>query len=199
MEQKTENYLRMIERKFESDSVGVAEFESLLKEWGQFVSNTCYEGPNVKQTYLNLNCLKLSVKWFMELDCLNKSQALQNFIQAMIKYVCVELEGLNIYPELDNVQQIEEKSKTRQFKWTASTRSLIELISALGEAKCINKGDITTENILSYFHDIFGVNLDNYHTELNKMANRKPKKDNDQRAYFLSGLAEKFNQKMLAS
>jgi hypothetical protein len=197
MEQETERFITKVEKLFKLRQVSITEFESLIKEWGQLISVRCYEKDNTKQTYLNLNHLKLTVQWFKQQYCSNKSEHLQDFLQYLIQYISIELQSLTIHPEIkDGTHEIKE-TQNDAIRWTASKRSLIELICALDEAKCINKGNISTQKIVVHFGELFDVNLDNYYSEINKMALRKPVKDNDQRAYFLNDLVVKFNDKML--
>lgn len=197
MEQKTERFITKVEQKLTLGQVNITEFESLLKEWRNLISACCYEHDNTKQTYLNLNHLKLTVKWFKQQYCTNKSEQLHEFLQYLVQYIKVELQSLTIHPSIENRTSDMKGTQSNEMCWTASKRSLIELICALNEAKCINEGNITLQKAVVHFEELFSINLDNYHSELNKMASRKPLEDNIQRAYFMNNLADKFNDKML--
>jgi hypothetical protein len=197
MKQETERFIIKVEEAFNLGTINISEFEELISEWRQLISDYCYENKNTKQTYLNLNLLKLSVEWFKQQHCFNKSEQLQDFLQYMIQYISVELQSLTIYPEITGRTSDISGSQNNEIHWTASKRSLIELICALHEAKCFNKGNITLQKTVVHFEELLGINLDNYHSELNKMAARKPVNNNNQRAYFIDDLANKFNDKML--
>lgn len=196
MEQETEKFIRKVEQKFKGGQVSITEFERLIKEWGQLIAVSCYEQHNMKQTYLNLNHLKFTVQWFKQQNA-DKSGHLQYFLDNMIQYIGVELESLTMYPEIATETPEVNGTQFNTMRWTTNKRSLIELICALKEAECINKGTIPLQKLVEHFGAIFGVDLKNYHQELYKIAARKPQDNSDDRAYFLNALAGKFNEKML--
>lgn len=197
MKQNTERFISKIEQKFMKGQVSITEFESLMKEWGQLVSVSCYEQQNMKQTYLNLNHLKLTVQWFKHQHCSSKSEQLKEFLKYMVQYLSAELQSLTFYPEEENKTTDISGTQSHQMSWTANKRDLIELIYSLKEAKCINDGKVSLQKSVEHFESVFNIELSNFHAELSKMADRKPLKDNEQRAYFLTDLADRFNDKML--
>ena len=196
MKQNTERFFRKIEQRFEKEQVSIAEFESLMKEWGQLISDYCYVA-DTKQTYLNLNHLQLTVQWFKRQNDSSKSEQMKEFLQYMVQYLSIELQSLTIYPDDENRTADIKGTPSHQISWTGRKRDLIELIYSLKEAKCINSGKVSLQQSVVLFESIFNVELNNFHAEITKMAARKPLKDNNQRAYFLNNLADRFNDKML--
>jgi hypothetical protein len=197
MKQETERFFTKIEQKFKRGQVSITEFENMINEWRQLIAVSCYEQQNMKQTYLNLNHLKLTVQWFRHQHCSNKCEQLKDFLQYMLQYLNAELQSLAIYSEdVDKPADI-KGTQSHQISWTGKKRDLIELIYSLKEAKCINSGKVSLQQSVVLFESIFNVELNNFHAELSKMAARKPLKDNIQRAYFLNDLADRFNDKML--
>lgn len=200
MIQITERFIAKAEAKFNSQQVDIREFGDLLSEWGQLISEKCYDCDSVKEIYLKLNHLKLTVKWFKEQCCSVENEQLQDFLQSLIQYIIIELESLSLYSE--TTEEIAEKTSDIQgtqnvvLSWTASKRSLLELVCALHEAKCINGGDITMTKVVVLFGQFFGIKLNNFNSELSKMADRKPQSNSFQRAYFMNELTDSFNKKM---
>jgi hypothetical protein len=197
MKQETVKFIMKVEQRFKLGQVNIFEFDHLIKEWGKLISISCYVEDNQRQTYLKLNQLKLIVLWEKKINGSETSSQLQDFFQYIIQYIDFEIESLSLYTEVQEKAQQTKKTPEMTLYWTASKRSLIELIGALDSAKCINKGKMPTQRIVEHFGEMFDIDLSNYHSEINKMALRKPVNDNDKRAYFLNDLAEKFNRKML--
>lgn len=197
MKQETVKFIAKVEQLFNLGKVSIIEFEHLMREWEKLISMSCYVENNVKQTHINLNQQKLIIKWAKKQYSPGTINQLQDYFQCMIQYVNVELQSLSLHAEIQGNVQGTKETPEKSFYWTTSKRSLIELISALDSAKCINKGNISTQRIVEHFEEMFDVDLTNYHSEISKMASRKPVNDSDNRAYFLNDLAELFNSKML--
>ncbi len=196
MEQETERFIAKIESLFKFGQVGVSIFQNLIKEWGQLISTWCYEQDNTRQTFLNLNRLKLSIQWFKQ-TCTNKSEVFQNFLQYLIQYIGIELDSIKMLPEeTNNLSDISEP-EYEELKWTANKRALYELICAIDAVKCINNGNIKLNKLLERFEGFFKINLTQYYTEINKMASRKLLKNNDSQARFLFELISCYDSKML--
>ncbi len=196
MKQKTEGFIMKIEQRFMEEKIAITEFEGLMIEWGQLITECCYN-EDAKQTYLNLNKLKITVQWIKQQYCPNKSRRLQEFLQLMAQYLSVELRSLTIYPEFENRTIDIREPYSNVMTWTANKRDLIELICSLNEANCINNGKLSLQKLVELFESVFNVELNSFHSELSKMANRKPLKNSDERAYFLNDLAGRFNEKLL--
>ncbi|MCU4176432.1 RteC domain-containing protein [Carboxylicivirga sp. N1Y90] len=191
------DFIGKVEKLFASQRVRFEDFQKLIGEWGELLSNICYNYDK-RQTFLKLNRIKLSVKWYKQQHTSDKSKQLQDFLEYLIQYLSMELESLEIHPYANDEATDIKGTPGKEIRWTINKRSLIELICALHEVGCINKGTITLQKLIEHFGAKFGVDLKNYHPELHKMALRKPKNDNNQRAYFLNTLAYKFNEKMLS-
>ncbi len=196
MEQKTERFFSDVEQLLKRQ-ISVSEFENLLEEWEELISVHCFKENNPRQTFLNLHHLRLTVKWFIQQDHTNKSEHLKKFLKYLIKCITVELQSLTMHHATEEEAHENKKTQNDTIRWTANKRSLIELICALDNAKCINEGNISTQKIVVLFSELFDVNLDNYYSEINKIAIRKPLNNKDKRAYFLTELADGFNEKML--
>ena len=63
--------------------------------------------------------------------------------------------------------------KLKPLEWSASKASLIELLYALHQMKCINGGNITMAEIIKNAELIFGIDLDNHKKILHEIKNRK--------------------------
>lgn len=63
--------------------------------------------------------------------------------------------------------------KLKPLEWSASKASLIELLYALHQMKCINGGSITMAEIIKNAELIFGIDLDNHKKILHEIKNRK--------------------------
>lgn len=193
---ETERFFQKLENVFSEGSLTLSEFENMMTEWGQFVFSTCYVSKSKREIFLELNQLQLSIQWF-RIHSDVKGEALTLFVHKMERYIQIELESLEFYSELGNCTIDKIEANVREMSWSGNKRSLIELICALNEAKCINAGNTPLQKVLVLFGEFFNVDLANYHSEVNKMATRKPLKDSDQRSYFINDLADRFNQKML--
>lgn len=163
MRVETEVFIKKAEQLFQVENVNITEFENLIMEWEHLIATRCYEKNNYKQTYLNLNRLKITVQWFKEHCCLNNNY-LQRFLKYLIKHTRVQLNSLTIKPRLPKEASDMNGTRSNELYWTASKRSLIELICALNEAKCINEGNITLQKTVVHFEELFNINLDNYHS-----------------------------------
>ncbi|WP_430934009.1 RteC domain-containing protein [Saccharicrinis sp. 156] len=196
MEQKTERFIKKVENAFASGKVSIIEFEILIKEWRQFISVRCYEEEDSKQIHRNLNHLKLTMDWFRRRCYSDKNEDLLEFFQIMIDYISVELESLKLNSDVRKITSDIAGTPEDTMSWTASKRALIEVICALHLANCINDGNISIKKMVVQFSKLFKINLDNYHPEISKMTTRTPLKDKGLRAYFLSSLVKRFNEKM---
>lgn len=192
-----DEFIAKIEKLFALQKVKVTDFRKLIGEWGDLIAKECYHKRDKHQTFLKLNHIKLSIKWYIEQCCSDKSKQLKDFLEYMIKYLGIELESLSMHITIRQETSKTDEVQTENMRWTKNKRSLIELISALHEAQCINDGSITLQKLVVHFEALFGIDLKNYHSELNKMAARKPQNDSYQRAYFLRGLVDNFNNKVL--
>ncbi|WP_080889529.1 RteC domain-containing protein [Prevotella intermedia] len=79
--------------------------------------------------------------------------------------------------------------------WTGKATDLVELLYALDTCDCINNGKIGVEELADALSNIFGVEIKNCY---NVYMNMKRRKD-DSRTYFLDGLREKLNKRMVES
>lgn len=193
---ETEKFIAKIERRFNSEPISISEYERLMDEWVRIISDRCYVNGDIKQTYLKLNSLKLTVEWYKQQSIPVVNDSLQNFLNSMIQYIKTELYSLKIHSDIGVKTQETKESQHGEIRWTDSKRSLIELISALDYTKCINNGNITTKSLVVLFEEIFNINLDNYYSEINRMSSRNPKKDSNKQAYFLGDLVHGFNEKL---
>jgi len=195
MEQKTEQFIMKVEDAFATKRVRVTEFEKLLRGWRQFILVQCYENDE-KEIHRNLNHLKMTVRWYQEGCCSDKSEDLLKFLRIMIKYINVELQTLKLKGSVDERTSDISGTPNDTVSWTATKRDLIELISALHSAKCINGGKVKLQRLVELFESIFEINLGYYHQELNRMAVRTSVEDRGLRAYFLSDLVNSFNSRI---
>ena len=193
---ETAKFIAKIERRFNSEPVSISEYEHLMDEWIRIISDRCYVNGDIKQTYLKLNSLKLTVEWYKQQSIPVVNDSLQNFLHSMIQYIKTELYSLKIHSDIGVKTQETKESQHGEISWTDSKRSLIELFSALDYSKSINKGNITTQRLVELFEEKFNINLDNYYSEINRMSSRNPKNDSNSQAYFLSKLTEGFNEKL---
>lgn len=197
MKQETEIFISKVEKTFSEGSIDIRVFDNLMTEWGLIISDSYYERENQRQTYLNLNQLRLKVQWFIQQETNSKKEQFCVFMRCLICYVDVELQSLKEHSEVLEKTTDISGTQSNKISWTTSKRSLIELICALHEAKCINDGNSTLQKTVVLFEEVFSIKLDNYHSEVNRMALRKPIANSDKRAYFLNKLSEGFNNKML--
>ena len=86
-------------------------------------------------------------------------------------------------------------SPAKKFRWTGKVVDLVELLYALDTCDCINNGEIGVEELADVLSNIFGVEIKNCY---NVYMNMKRRKD-DSRTYFLDGLREKLNKRMVES
>lgn len=197
MKQETREYLTKVERLFEAGRIHISMFDDLLDEWSLLIDYICSQNENTKQAYLKLNQLKLSVKWYEQQHSPHQNKQLQDFIQYLIDFVDVEIKSLRLHPEKEGGLSDAKVSKQSELRWAAKKRDLIELICALNELGCINEGKVPFKRQVVLFEEVFKINLGNVHSELFKMTSRKPLNDSLKRAYFISKLSHKFNEKLL--
>ncbi|MCW3807328.1 RteC domain-containing protein [Plebeiibacterium marinum] len=196
MEQKTERFIKKVENAFASEKVRITEFEMLIREWRQLISIRCYEDDDARQIHRNLNHLKFTVQWHSKRWCSEKSEDLKEFLETMIRYIDVELQSLRLKSSVEKRTTDIKGTSHNTMSWTATKRDLIELISALHSAKCINSGNVKLQRLVELFESIFEINLEYYHPEQNRMAVRTSIENRGLRAYFLSDLVNSFNAKI---
>lgn len=196
MKQPMEKFILSVKKSCDSGQIDLGKIDGYLTEYSQLISDYYYVGGNVKQTFLNINKLKLNLIWLHKQQCPDRHSQFHFFLELLVNYIDIELQSLKEHPETEN-QTIDIKgSDSVKMEWTAGKRSLIELICALNEAKCINQGNSSLQSVVVLFERVFDIKLDNYHSELNRMADRKPQDTSKQRAYFIGDLVHLFNAKM---
>ncbi len=196
MEQKTERFIKKVENAFVSGTVSISQFENLTNEWKQLIYIQCYQDDDAKQVLRRLNHLKLTVQWYLKQFNSQQNKTLSDFFEIMIQYIDVELQSLRLKTIVEKRTSDIKGTSNNTMSWTATKRDLIELISALHSAKCINSGNIKLQRLVELFESIFEINLEYYHPELNRMAVRTSIENRGLRAYFLSDLVDSFNAKI---
>ncbi len=196
MEQKTERFIKKVENAFASGTVRISQFENLTNEWKQLIYFQCYQDDDAKQVHRRLNHLKLMVQWYLKQLNTQQNKNLSDFFEIMIQFISVELQGLKLKPDADKISTDIAGTPPVTMTWTANKRDLIELVSALHSAKCINCGNIKLQRLVELFETVFKIDLEYFHPELNRMALRSPLKRKGVRAYFLNSLVDSFNAKM---
>ncbi len=197
MDKKTKEFIKKVEDSFESSKVSVIEFDKLLKEWGRLIHESCYQEDDIRKVIRNLHTVQLNVKWYGR-ECYSKKNSdLIAFLEYLNEYVLAEIQYVTLFVNEQERTTDNKTTVSESLSWTESKRSLIELICALHSAKCINGGNIKIQKMVVHFEQLFGVNLGNYHSEMNKMTLRKPADNSELRGYFLKKLIDGFNDKMI--
>ena len=80
----------------------------------------------------------------------------------------------------------------KEYRWTGTLVSLVELLYALDTNKCINNGKIEIEEFANYLGLVFHIDLKNCYNTYVDMKKRKE----DSRTYFLDALQKDLNQRM---
>lgn len=115
----------------------------------------------------------------------------------MIQYIDVEIKCINLSKQINLNKSDKISHKTIVTNWTASKRALIELIYALHQVECINKGKTPLKDLILLFSKVFHVALPDFHSAINRMKERNPVSPaKNSRAFFLSELTNEFNQKL---
>jgi len=115
----------------------------------------------------------------------------------LIQYIDVEIKCINLSNHLNPNKPDKISHKTIVTTWTASKRALIELIYALHQAECINKGSTPLKDLILLFSKVFHVSLPDFHSAINRMKERNPILPvKNSRAFFLDELTNEFNQKL---
>lgn len=100
------------------------------------------------------------------------------------KYIKKEIIRLN------TKENISQKDFATELNWTETKSALIELIYALNETACINKGKTDIKVLANVFSNVFNINLGDFYRTYNEISNRT------QRTKFLDTLRENLLQKM---
>lgn len=79
------------------------------------------------------------------------------------------------------------------YKWTGSIADLVELIYALDELKCINKGDAPITELAMFFGTLLGVDLRDCYGSYVYIKKRK----SDSRTYFIDKMGIELNKRMV--
>ncbi len=80
---------------------------------------------------------------------------------------------LNKIHLLKLIPQVETEKPNSQFQWTGSKSDLIELSYALYYIKALNNGQITLNQIISTFEQVFNVKLQNFSRTLIDIKNKQ--------------------------
>ena len=110
-----------------------------------------------------------------------------HLLKIAIGYIDTELELLARYGNR-NI------SPETRFRWTGNLVELVEIIYALDELRCINDGEVSINELFTFFGRLFGMDMKESHC-YNAYADMKRRK-NDSRTYFLDKMQERLNLRM---
>ncbi len=188
-------YLNKVQQAFLSGNPHFDTITILITNWKNLLSKICHSQANDVEAYRALLHIKLSLKGYSKFKEPLQNDELRCFIEHLIKYVDVEIKCLSA-PNNNKTKNV--LAAHSMAEWTGGKRSLMELICALDSCKCLNNGNISTKELVGVFEGFFGLKLNNYHSEINKMSFRKPPENKDTKAYFLEKLATGFNAKLMS-
>ena len=111
----------------------------------------------------------------------------QSILKLVIGYIDTELELLARYGNR-NI------SPETRFRWTGNLVELVEIIYALDELRCINNGEVSINELFTFFGRLFGMDMKESHC-YNAYTDMKRRKS-DSRTYFLDKMRERLNLRM---
>lgn len=174
------------------DAATKAITEELFREFGKALQSFCNEERDriaifrtLRYTRIRLHVLR---KYLPDDDVLIRNTQ-NRFLDIAIGYINTELDLLHCY---DRAQEsIYSKSSHR---WTGTLVELVELIYGLQEARSIDDGETTINELASFFGSIFGVEIKDRHC-YDAYLDMKRRK-NESRTYFLDKMRERLNLRM---
>ena len=172
------------------DAATKAVTEELFREFDKALQSFCNEEQDRIVVFRTLRYTRIRLhvlQKYLPDDEAATHNTQYRFLDIAIGYINTELELLARYG-------VRAKPPTQQYRWTGNLVELVEIIYALDELRCINDGEVSINELFTFFGSLFGMDMKESHC-YNAYADMKCRK-NDSRTYFLDKMRERLNLRM---
>ena len=183
--------------KQQEDNAGM---ENAYNEFIEDVCGVCCNAVDLKVMTLTLTYTEIELQHMLS-HCTNPHPDVSEhlpYIQKALTFISKMMDRLRhchqpLPPPPFQVEKLEmPPPQGTSLKWTGNTVDLVELIYALHETGCINKGKTPLKELGSTLYSFFGVDSKDCYRFYTDIKRRK----NTSRTYFIDGMQESLNAKM---